>query len=235
MGAVDTSSPRPLKLRLNKGVLNCWDPDTNKTTSHKGWEGWLLDWERKDNSANPDPRFRKPSVILTMHDGARPAQLEVPLLSGSFIQFMCSIEHANLRQPIIIRPWTTKEGKTGGVNLYQGMAQITPKYTKKALNGMPPAIEGTDELTGEKTINSTEQMKFLLAIMEGPIRASLSEIKQLEAWEPAPAVVGPMVPAARLEQAAQPMAALPPADTPATTPPEQPAHETGPDEDDLPF
>lgn len=231
MGAVDQPSPRPLKLHLNKGKLYCWNPDSGATTPHNGWEGWFLGWHHKDNSEHPDPRFRKPSVLLRLHDGEREALLEVNLVSGSWTQFMCCIQAVNLRQPIIIRPWTTKDGKTGGVNLFQGGAQVQPVYTQKNLNGMPPVVRTVDALTKEETVDSREQLKWLLAMMEEMIGPQLLDIAQNESWEPAPPVVAPPAPAL---PAATQLAIQASSTTQAALPVGDDGHLRGPDDDDVP-
>lgn len=241
MGAVDTSSPRPLKLNMSKGLINCYDPDTNTTTPHKGWEAWLLGLDYKSNAEHPDERFRHPELILDLHDGERPAQLAIRMGSGSFRQFVCCIENANLRQPIIIRPWyKEKDGKkAGGINLYQGDIQIAPKYTKKEPNGLPEVIERENPDTMKVEKDYGPQLRFLRNILDGYVKTTVKEIAEMKAYEEAPKAIGPMVPVAKQEQLALPAAADPSlaagATPGATTNAVPPENITNGDEDDLPF
>ena len=240
MGAVDTSSPRPLKLNMSKGVINKWDPDTGNTTEHKGWEAWILDFEYKSNADHPDERFRHPELILSLHDGDRPALLAIRMGSGSFRQFVCCIENANLRQPVTFRPWyKEKDGKKfGGINLYQGDVQLAPKYSKKDPNGLPEVTEVMNEATMKMEKNYGPQMKFLRGIMDNHVKPLVKEIRELKAYEEAPKAIGPMVPLAKQEQLALPPATeqLAAGGTPgATTNAAPPANIEGDDESDLPF
>lgn len=231
MGAVDTASPNPIKLSLNKGVVHCYNPDDRQTTEHKGWEAWLLDFEYQSNADHADERFRKPELILKMHDGDREAMFAIRLLSFAFKQFASAIENVNLRQPFVIRPWSYKNEKgdvlTGGINIWQGDVRIAEKYTDKNPNGRPAVEEKVNEVTMEKTKDSTAQLGFLKNILDTVIKPKLHEIAALNAYEEAPKHIGPAVPGQRLE--------LPAATAPPTPALAEGAPATVGDPDDLPF
>lgn len=239
MAGGNTASARPLKLNLSKGLVRCWDPDTSETVSYKWWEGWLLDYDYKSNADHKDERFRKPDFVMKLHDGEREAHFAIRLNSTAFRQFAASLENVNLRQPITIRPWSYQNEKgetmTGGINLWQGDVQVAPKYSKKNPNGMPLAVDVQDPDTLETTKDGREQMKFLRAIVDGPIREKLKEVAEMKAWEEAPRQrIGPIVPGFKKEEQTQ----LPPASTATGQAASQPtAHgnDTAGDEDDLPF
>lgn len=238
MGAVDTASSRPLKLNLSKGMIRCWDPDTNAVTEHKGWEGWYLDHKYESNADDPDERFRQPELQVRIHDGDREGILSIRMLSTSFRQFVAAIENANLRQPLVIRPWY-KEAKgdkkaVGGINLFQGGVQIGYRYSTDELKAMVKDVQ--NPATMQVTKDNTEQMMFLRDILDNKVRPQLIEIAQMQAWEEAPKQIGPVVPGSRLELP-EATAQAAPATAGATTAAAGPATTpiTGTDEDDLPF
>lgn len=238
MGAVDTASSRPLKLNLSKGMIRCWDPDTNAVTEHKGWEGWYLDHKYESNADDPDERFRQPELQVRIHDGDREGILSIRMLSTSFRQFVAAIENANLRQPLVIRPWY-KEAKgdkkaVGGINLFQGGVQIGSRYSTDELKAMVKDVQ--NPATMQVTKDNTEQMMFLRDILDNKVRPQLIEIAQMQAWEEAPKQIGPVVPGSRLELP-EATAQAAPATAGATTAAAGPATTpiTGTDEDDLPF
>lgn len=238
MGAVDTASSRPLKLNLSKGMIRCWDPDTNAVTEHKGWEGWYLDHKYESNADDPDERFRQPELQVRIHDGDREGILAIRMLSTSFRQFVAAIENANLRQPLVIRPWY-KEAKgdkkaVGGINLFQGGVQIGYRYSTDELKAMVKDVQ--NPATMQVTKDNTEQMMFLRDILDNKVRPQLIEIAQMQAWEEAPKQIGPVVPGSRLELP-EATAQATPATAGATTAAAGPATTpiTGTDEDDLPF
>lgn len=243
MGAVDTASPRALKLSTSGGAIRCWNPDTNGTTVHQGWDGWLMDFEYKSNADHAREEFRRPELILKLHDGEQEAHLAVRMDSYAFQQVVTSLANANLCQPITFRVWgydsdkiNEKTGQpqrnTGGFNLWQGNVQIAERHTNKNLNGMPEITEVMNEATLKKEKKGVdERMLFLRGILDNEIKPKLVEINQMGAWEEAPKHIGPSVPKARLAlpetAGAQPAASKPPAV--ADMPP------IGGDDDDLPF
>lgn len=238
MGAVDTASSRPLKLNMSKGMIRCWDPDTNAVTEHKGWEGWYLDHKYESNADEPDERFRQPEIQVRIHDGEREGILSIRMLSTSFRQFVAAIENANLRQPLVIRPWY-KEAKgekkaVGGINLFQGGVQIGYRYSTDELKAMVKDVP--NRATMQVTKDNTEQMMFLRDILDNKVRPQLIEIAQMQAWEEAPKQVGPVVPGSRLELPEAVHATPPTTATPAasgTTAASQ--HIPSEDDSDVPF
>ena len=178
MGFIDNSQ-RKIYCGISKGKIAYKDRD-GAIITHGGITGYITDIIHK-----PDGKFG-PELHIILFDGTETFQLQMRFESGYSRAFLKIIKNAVFTDQVTIVPtYKEKEGspfaETGMIMSQNGSA-LKWFYTKDNPNGLPPMEKVKAKVNGklEDVWDNTEQMNFLLRMVNEEIKPMLKPMKVIE-------------------------------------------------------